>query len=116
MSEQAPEQSAEQAQVAVVDAPDEHRWEVRVDGDLAGFVTYHDEDGSTALDHTETLEAYAGRGLAKELAAGVLADARERGLTLLPYCPFFSSYLAKHPEHADLVPAGRRAEFGLDAA
>ena len=32
-----------------------------------------------------------------------LADARARDLLILPVCPFFSAYLQKHPEYADVV-------------
>jgi predicted GNAT family acetyltransferase len=32
---------------------------------------------------------------------------------VLPYCPFVNSWIASHPEYADLVPAGRREQFGL---
>jgi hypothetical protein len=32
---------------------------------------------------------------------------------VLPYCPFVKSYIQKHPEYLDLVPAERRASFDL---
>jgi uncharacterized protein len=35
--------------------------------------------------------------------AGALDDIRERGLRLIPICPFVRSYLERHPEQADVV-------------
>jgi hypothetical protein len=32
---------------------------------------------------------------------------------VLPYCPFMRSWISDHREYADLVPAGRREQFGL---
>jgi hypothetical protein len=32
---------------------------------------------------------------------------------VLPYCPFVLSWITEHSEYADLVPAGRREQFGL---
>jgi hypothetical protein len=32
---------------------------------------------------------------------------------VIPSCRFINSYLKRHDEYADLVPADRRAEFGL---
>lgn len=43
----------------------------------------------------------------------MLGEIRTEGLGLVPVCPYVQSYLRKHPEYADLVPASRRAEFGL---
>jgi predicted GNAT family acetyltransferase len=63
--------------------------------------------------HTEVLPRFEGRGLAGELTAAVLDQAREEGLDVLPFCPYVKSYIAKHPEYTDLVPAERRAEFEL---
>jgi predicted GNAT family acetyltransferase len=42
-----------------------------------------------------------------------LDDARARHLVVLPYCPFVRSWITEHSEYADLVPAGRREQFGL---
>ena len=55
------------------------------------------------LVHTEVPEDFSGQGHAATLARGALADARERGLRVVPSCPYVASYIEKHPEHADLV-------------
>ena len=52
-------------------------------------------------------------GIASRLAKHVLADAKARDLLILPVCPFFSAYLQKHPEHADVVHPTYRGILGL---
>ena len=53
------------------------------------------------------------RGIASRLAKHVIADAKARELLILPVCPFFSAYLQKHPEHADVVHPTYRGILGL---
>lgn len=43
----------------------------------------------------------------------VLDDLRERGLHLIPICPFVTAYLPKHPEYLDLVEPRMRKSFRL---
>jgi uncharacterized protein len=64
---------------------------------------------------TETLapERLEGKGLASRLAKHVLADARDRGLLVLPVCPFFAGYLQKHPEYADVAHPTYRTILGI---
>ena len=46
-------------------------------------------------------------------SARALDVVRERGLAALPDCPFVRGWIGKHPDYADLVPADRRADYGL---
>jgi len=78
------------------------RYELPVDGDVA-VVTYNLSPGSLMITETLVPERLEGRGLASRLAKHVLADAKDRGLLILPVCPFFMGYLQKHPEHAEIV-------------
>ena len=91
------------AAVATVDRPDQRRYELTVDGDLAGWVTYALHDRRITFIHTEVRPAYGGRGLAQRLAADVLDDARARGLRVRPLCPYVARYIRAHPEYQDLV-------------
>lgn len=99
--------------VEVADNPDKARFEILADGELAGFVLYHLRGNEIAFTHTETDDRFRGHGLASQLVRMALDAARARQLAVLPYCPFVRSWLEEHPEYADLVPAGRRAQFGL---
>jgi uncharacterized protein len=97
----------------VTDNPEQSRYELRVQEELAGFVTYRLRGQAISLLHTEVESAFHGAGLATHLARFSLDDARKRDLAVLPFCPYISSWIKKHPEYTDLVPEDRRAEFGL---
>jgi predicted GNAT family acetyltransferase len=99
--------------VQVRDNPDESRYEVSVDGRLAGFSEYalHGEDADFL--HTEIDDAFSGRGLATHLIRAALDDARARGWRVMPYCRFVRKFIAEHADYVDLVPADQRARFGL---
>jgi len=90
-------------ELKVTDNPGESRFEIRADGELAGFVQYHLRGSQIAFIHTETDDRFRGHGLAGELVREALDAARERHLTVLPYCPFVRSWIAGHPEYADLT-------------
>ena len=84
-----------------------------VDDELAGWVDYREHDDEYALPHTRVLPQFGGRGVGSALVVGALRTIGERGGTVLPYCPFVPKVMRDHPELIDLVPADRRAEFGL---
>ena len=97
----------------VTDAEVRQRFEVAVDGDLAGFTVYRPHGRVYAFVHTEIDPAFEGKGLGSTLVRGAMDAMRERELGVLPFCPFVARFLKRHPEYAVLVPADRRAEFGL---
>jgi predicted GNAT family acetyltransferase len=99
--------------IAVVDTPERRRFEIRAYGELAGFGQYKLKPGQISFTHTEVDDRFEGQGLASKLIAFALDDVRERGLAVLPFCPFVRSYIQRHRQYADLVPADRRAEFDL---
>lgn len=99
----------------VSDNPAASRYELHVGTELAGFVDYRldERDKVISLVHTEVEPAFRHDHLATSLARFSLDDARGRGLAVLPYCPYITSWIRKHPEYADLVPADRRGDFGI---
>jgi uncharacterized protein len=101
---------------AVRDNAELHRYEISVDGELAGFAVYHDHAGRRTFTHTEIDDAYEGHGLGSTLVRHVLDEARERGFEVIPVCPFVRAYIAGHlDEYVDLVPEPMRAKFDLAA-
>ena len=90
----------------VVNNPDEARYEVWTEGELAGFVQYRPREGALNLFHTEIDGAYEGQGLGSKLARGALDDVRAQGLAVVPSCPFIAGYISRHPEYEDLVTPG----------
>ena len=95
------------------DNPEQSRYEIRADGEIAGFVQYHLHDGAIAFMHTEIDPRFRGHGVAGRLIRSSLDTARERHLAVLPYCPFVRGWITEHPEYADLVPEDKRTVFGL---
>lgn len=87
----------------VVDNPAMSRFEMPLgDGEVAA-VYYRLEDGRFVIVHTEVPFQFSGRGIASRLASSVLEELRHRGKKIIVRCPFFSAYLARHPEYSDLV-------------
>ncbi|WP_424964829.1 GNAT family N-acetyltransferase [Dinoroseobacter sp. S375] len=56
------------------------------------------------VDHTAVPDTMRGRGVANALARAVIADARAAGQKIVPLCPFFKAYVARHREDtADVI-------------
>jgi predicted GNAT family acetyltransferase len=89
--------------VSVADVAGAHRYEITVDGVLAGFAAYRDRDGRRVFTHTEISPKFEGRGLGSQLVRAALDDVRNRGLLVVPLCPFVRSWLESHEGYADLV-------------
>ena len=90
--------------LTVVRRPDERRYELLLNGEHAGELIYRERDGNVvAFLHTEVEPNLERRGLGTELVAGALDDARERGLQVVPICPFVAAFVRRHPGYADLV-------------
>jgi len=100
-------------ELKVADDPGQARYEITADGELAGFVTYELGDGVINLLHTQTDDRFRGHGIAGQLVQATLDSARDRHLAVLPTCPYVRRWLGEHPDYLDLVPADRRAEFGV---
>ena len=97
------------AQIVVNDAPDRHRFEVTVDGELAGFLVYRDRRGLLALIHTEVPETLEGQGIGGRLVTAAVDRAAREGLTIVPLCPFARDWLERHPDVAGRVTIDWRA-------
>lgn len=94
------------------DNTESHRYELPVGGEVA-VVIYNLSGQNLMITETLVPVALEGQGIASRLAKHVIADARTRNLLILPVCPFFSAYLQKHPEHADVVHPTYRGILGL---
>ena len=81
-----------------------YRYEIRAEGELAGFARYLLRPGRIAFVHTEIDDTFEGMGLGSRLAREALDDARARGLMVMPFCPFIAAYIERHlGEYQDLV-------------
>jgi uncharacterized protein len=91
--------------VTVTDRSEQLRYEIEVDGEVAGFLLYRREPGVLELVHTDVDPKWEGKGVGAALVQGALDDVRARGLKVRPFCPFVRAYLRRHPEYEDLVVA-----------
>ena len=79
-----------------------HRFEAGEAHNLARL-DYRMSGHSVDVLHVEVPEEYQGQGLAASLTLTALNWAREKGLKVIPSCPYVKVYLKKHPEFGDLV-------------
>ena len=86
----------------VNDNPEKSQFEMIVDGHTA-LAAYRLKPGMITFTHTEVPKELGGRGIGSQLARGALDQSRERGLKVVPLCPFIKAYIEKHPEYADLL-------------
>jgi predicted GNAT family acetyltransferase len=89
--------------IKVNDNWDRSRYEITLDGALAGFLNYRRTGDTVTLIHTEIDDAFEGHGLGGRLARAALDDLRARGLRVVPRCPFVAKFIGEHPEYGDLV-------------
>lgn len=87
------------------------QYEIVVDGEVAGFTQFREDDGALAFPHTVVEDRFEGRGLASQLVRGALDDVRAEGRQIHPFCPYVKSWIEKHPDYRDLVDDPAR--FGL---
>jgi predicted GNAT family acetyltransferase len=97
----------------VVDNPAASRFQILVDGEVAGFADYQRRGSTISFTHTVIDSKFKGRGLGSVLARYVLDAARADGSAVLPFCPFIRGYIQRHPAHLDLVPTDQRTRFDL---
>jgi predicted GNAT family acetyltransferase len=83
----------------VRDNPERQRYELRRDGVLAGFATYHRQPGHTVVLHVEIEPQWERQGLGSALVKGALDDIVARGETITPQCPFAAAYVRRHPSY-----------------
>lgn len=76
---------------------------VEADGKVAELV-YQLEGDRLLLIHTGVPRALEGRGFGGKLVAAAMDEAKRRGLTVVPLCPFARGWLVRHPDVAATVP------------
>lgn len=95
--------------VKVIDVPEAGRYEARVDGEttLAGYAQYIRTSELIAFVHTEVAPGHEGQGIGSALVRTSLDEARAARLRVLATCPFYASWIGRHPEYADLLYQAR---------
>lgn len=75
--------------------------------ELAGLeekaeLTWQAAGESRVADHTYVPSSMRGQGLAGKLVDALVADAREKGFTIVPQCSYVAAAFRRHPEWADV--------------
>lgn len=83
--------------------PENDRYVVEVDGEVAGFTVYHLRGGRYFFVHTEVDDEFSGKGVGTALARGALDDVRSKEGRIIPICPFIAAFVKRHPEYTDLI-------------
>ena len=82
---------------------DASRYELHVDGELAGIADYVERGGSVVLPHTVIDSARRGQGLGAVLVQGALDDIRPTGRTVVPSCWYVAEFIDENPSYKDLL-------------
>lgn len=98
-------------EIKVTDVPERKRYEGHDQDRLVGIIDYHFRGDTIVLTHTETESQYQGQGAGGGLVRGVLEDARARGVTVAPVCPFVRSWIGRHPDYSDVLDQKSRDEL-----
>ncbi|MGF6882092.1 putative GNAT family acetyltransferase [Nocardia sp. GAS34] len=90
-----------------------NRFELSVDGKLAGIAEYQDTASERAFVHTEIYPEFGGQGYGRRLVQAALDTTRDQAFGSLPMCPMVRHFIESRPEYVALVPAWARERFGL---
>ncbi|WP_404373562.1 GNAT family N-acetyltransferase [Sphingomonas sp. MMS24-J45] len=87
---------------SVIDNKAEAEFELVVSGKRA-VAAYQMEGDTIVFTHTIVPKALEGRGVGSKLIRAALDSARDRGLKVIPQCPFVAAFIEKHPEYRALL-------------
>ena len=77
---------------------------VSVDGKQEGKMTFvFAGNDKIIIDHTEVNEGNNGKGFGKKMVAKAVEYAREKGIKIIPLCPFAKKVFDKTPEFRDVL-------------
>lgn len=90
--------------ITVRDNPEESRYEIFIEGDLAGFSAYRLDGDQVIFPHVEVDPRHRGHGVAARLVRFALDAVRDEGTrTVVPVCPYVQTFIRRYPEYQDLV-------------
>jgi quinol monooxygenase YgiN/predicted GNAT family acetyltransferase len=71
--------------------------------EIVGTLLYEREGPRLVLTHTAVQNRYQHQGIATTLIAAALDDIRSKGKKVTILCPLVATFIAAHPDYADLV-------------
>ena len=103
-------------EISIVDDADLGRYELHLDGKIAGFLAYERTAEVLSFTDIETDLDRAGQGLGVVLVHKALDAAWTNGMSVLPVSRFVRDFIQRHPRYLKLVPPDRRERFDLPPA
>jgi predicted GNAT family acetyltransferase len=80
------------------------RYELVIDGELAGYSEYRIHGTEIIFVHTEITTTEREHGLGSRLVRGALDQVREHtDYRVVAQCPFVRRWISEHPEYQDLL-------------
>ncbi|MEV6431384.1 GNAT family N-acetyltransferase [Nocardia sp. NPDC051463] len=89
------------------------RYEIYIDGAIAGYAEYQDTASERAFVHTEIYPRHEGQGYGRALIEAALRNTHEEGFGALPMCPMVHHFIETRPEFLVMVPHWARERLGL---
>ncbi|GAB3030648.1 GNAT family N-acetyltransferase [Parafrigoribacterium mesophilum] len=84
--------------------PDNRRYALRIDGELASVVDYSINGKSISFHRTYTSPTHRGKGLAGEIVAFAVNDVEATtDLRVVPMCWYVGDWFERHPERAGML-------------
>ncbi|HLP56166.1 MAG TPA: GNAT family N-acetyltransferase [Fluviicola sp.] len=84
--------------------PPKGRFYIEQEGRRVAMMTYvWSGNDRIIIDHTEVDPVLRGKNAGKQLVAKAVEFARERGIKIVPLCPFAKSVFDKVPEYQDVL-------------
>ena len=77
---------------------------IEVNGKQEAIMTFvFTGEDKIIIDHTEVNEGNNGKGFGKKMVIKAVEYAREKGIKIIPLCPFVKSVFDKVPEFSDVL-------------
>ncbi|MEO0571895.1 MAG: GNAT family N-acetyltransferase [Bacteroidota bacterium] len=94
---------------SLIDNTEKKRYELQLP-EHTPFIEYIRAKDNIYLTHTEVPKGLEGQGIGSAMVRQALEDIKEKGLTLIPLCPFVALYLKRNPDYKTLVLKGINIE------
>lgn len=90
----------------LIDNTEAKQYEFEIGDRIAKIEYIKSNNGEIYLTHTEVPTELEGGGIGTQLVEKSLEDIDEKGLRLVPLCPFVVGYIRKNPEWRRIVMKG----------
>jgi predicted GNAT family acetyltransferase len=87
----------------VRDNPKRSRFEIYLDGEQIGLMTYRIVGDTVIILHAEIAPRHGRQGYGHELVQSGLDQIRAEGHDVDPQCPFVRAFIEKTPDYRDLI-------------